>query len=304
MNILKIKYLGDVWVGGVDSKNDLLILILEKMSGLKVELVLDKKNADLIIVYPYVVGSFNYKIKWLVIFLLRRFFDIRGRANVLRWLLGVGDKATIFVSHENLDRPYWWNLIGQFLIQSEIPRLTFWPKEIDPLGARFPYWYNYVDWPQYPRSNFYKRFGRLYKLSELMTSLPDSVDRKNRVISISSHLDHPRKSLLQYVKKYFDVDVYGASGIKFNGAKIDMMHQYKYAFCPENSTGYGYDTEKIPEAWVAGCIPVGVYLNPYSDFNPEIVGSTLENLGVDRSQALLLRQPDLTEIENYVRRIL
>jgi hypothetical protein len=80
---------------------------------------------------------------------------------------------------------------------------------------------------------------------------------------------------------------------------------YKYAFCCENSSGFGYDSEKIPEAWMAGCIPCGVYLNPYSDFNPEILN--LNNSKSDQviySIPLLLKKPNLVEIENYIKQFI
>jgi hypothetical protein len=220
----------------------------------------------------------------------------------LRWVLGIGQAKVLFVSHENLDRPYWWNMVGRLLVESDIPRLTFWPKEIDPKGVRFPYWYNYIDWPTYPRENLYERFGRLYEIDELMRPLQVTKDRLPYAIAVGSHLDYPRAALLRSVRATMRVDCFGGMEKKFSGCKLDLMSQYQYAFCPENSAGYGYDTEKLPEAWVAGCLPVGFYLNPFSDFNPALF-TEQNKLDVATSQPLLLRRPDLTEIENYVRSI-
>lgn len=297
---IKIKFLGIAPPETVDS--DLLLNIIGRVSQRKLSITSITREADLLIVHPYIVGKLSYKFRWLINFIATRF----GKgANVdnkrLRWMLGAGRKSILVVSHENLDRPYWWNMIGKFLVESDIPRLTHWPPEIDPEGARFPYWYNYVDWPQYPRPNFYKRFGMLYKIKDLMSPLSETAARKNKAVSISSHLDHPRKALLRHIQKKIEVETYGSVGKKFEGSKFELMQQYKYAFCPENSTGYGYDTEKLPEAWVSGCVPVGYFINPFSDFNPKV-----EHWGdVDCYDfPLLVKEPCLNDIEEYVRGIL
>lgn len=301
---LKVAYIGATWDGGVDSKNDLLLRIIEKVSGCQICVVNDVREAEIVLAYPYVVGSWGFRFKWLVAHFLRKLGLVKDYSRLFRKMLGVGDKPVIFVSHENLDKPYWWNLLGRFLVESNIPRLTFWPHEIDPHGARFPYWYNYVDWPEYPREEFYQRFGRLYKIDELLSPLSPQDGRKNAAVSISSHLDHPRQALLQFVRGKLLVEAWGGAGARFSGGKLDLMQQYKFAFCPENSTGYGYDTEKIPEAWAAGCIPVGIYLNPYSDFNPSILECSLASGDAVYRAPLLLKTPNLRAVEDYVRQFL
>ena len=301
---LKVAYVGATWEGGVDEENDLLLLILKKMNRGQVKLVSSPKQADLLVAYPYVVGSLAFKLKWVIGIVMRRLGVFKDRSRLFRWLIGTGRKPVLFVSPENLDRPFWWSMLGKFLIDSDVPRLTFWPPEIDPVGVRFPYWYNYVDWPQYPRGNFYNRFGRLYRLEELMSPLPHPIERKDRAVSISSHLDHPRRGLLSNLKSLMAVDSFGAAATRFSGGKLDLMCEYKYAFCAENSVGYGYDTEKIPEAWVAGCVPVGFYLNPFSDFNPEIAKCAQGNSEAAYHSPLLLKQPELSRVENYVGKFL
>lgn len=302
MQNLKIKYLGRGPLVNRDKDTDLLINIISSVSKYNLVAANSLNDADLVIVYPYVINNFSYKLKWLACQILRRLSKRWRHHNHLRWLLGVSDKKVIFVSHENLDRPYWWNAIGQYVIESDISRLTFWPKAVDPGGCRFPYWYNYVSWPQYPRPNFYKRFGQLYELKYLMAPLPLPEGRNSKAISIASHLDFPRKFLLEATQKVVDVDMYGVSGIKFEGSKIKIMRQYQYAFCPENSVGYGYDTEKLPEAWIAGCLPLGAYLNPYSDFNPIVIN---QMAGDDSAYKfpLLNAAPSLVDIEDYVKKL-
>lgn len=302
---MKIKFLGRENGTQKERNADLLLRMIEKFSQSTIEITDQVKDADLVIVYPYVVGRFSYRLKWLIANLWGRVVrrSSRSPSMILRWLLGVGSAKVLFVSHENLDRPYWWNWVGRLLVKTNIPRLTFWPKEIDPMGARFPYWYNYIDWPDYPRENLYKRFGRFYKIDELMRPLQAQGDRFPWAVAIGSHVDYPRAALLSSVETKLRVDCFGGMGKNFSGSKLDLMRQYQYAFCPENSCGYGYDTEKLPEAWVAGCVPVGIYLNPFSDFNPAL-SCMQDSAKVATSQPLLLRRPNLAEIESYVRAIL
>ena len=283
---------------------DLLLLIIRKVVNKKIRLVSNINDADLVLVYPYVTSSPVFKIKWSLSMLATTFNLINRNKINLRWLLSIKNKKALFISHENLNRPYWWNMIGRFLINSDLPRLTFWPTEIDPDGARFPYWYNYIDWPTYPRNDGYTRFGRFYKIAELCAPLSSTPDRLEKAIVISSHLDHPRNALLKSLRLQFQLDIFGSAGFKLEGPKLDKMRKYKFAFCPENSVGFGYDTEKIPEAWVAGCIPIGIFLNPFSQFNPNLQKIDPHNSNTFKNIKLLENEPSLIEIENYVRKII
>jgi hypothetical protein len=302
---MKIKFLGRDNGTQRERDADLLLSIISKVSQRKIEITDRIRDADLVIVYPYVVGRFSYRFKWLVINVAMRIMGTSSHSSAatLRWLLGVGHAKLLFVSHENLDRSYWWNMIGRFLINTDIPRLTFWPKEVDPKGARFPYWYNYIDWPDYPRENLYERFGRLYNIDELTRPLQAQEGRMPCAVAVGSHVDFPRAALLNSVEGQMRVDCFGGMGKKLFETKLELMQKYKYAFCPENSTGYGYDTEKLPEAWVAGCVPVGFYLNPFSDFNPKIANCAVAN-NLAYEQPLLLTPPKLEEVENYVRSVI
>lgn len=283
---------------------DLLLLIIQKITGKNVKLTNEMREADLVLAYPYVTSSILFKLKWILSTLARNLRLVEVDSINFRWLLGIKNKKVLFISHENLDRPYWWNMIGRFLINSDLPRLTFWPTEIDPRGARFPYWYNYIDWPSYPRRDCYSRFGRLYTLAELCSPLSTTPNRLDRAIAVTSHLEHPRSALLQSLQTQFQFDIFGGAGNKLEGPKLDKMQKYKFAFCPENSAGFGYETEKIPEAWVAGCVPIGIFLNPFSQFNPCLIDIDPHNQKTYKNIKLLDQEPSLDKIESYVRKII
>ena len=301
-NVCYLAYVGAD--GPIDNnyKNDLLCQIIEKVSERKVKIVKNKSEADLILAYPYMAGKISFNLKWIAATIAKKIFGLKDCTWIFRWLIGVGRQPLLFISHENLDRPFWWKMFGTFLVSSDVPRLTFWPKQIDPRGCRFPYWYNYVEWTQYPRDQCYSRFGRYYKVTELMSPLVLDSTRLNSVVVVSSHMDHPRSSLIKHIGDNFKVEIYGSSGIKFNSSKIELMRKYMFAFCAENSVGYGYDTEKIPEAWVAGCIPLAINLNPFSDFNPDILNINPSEPNTFTKTLLLKSEPSLKEIEEYVKK--
>jgi hypothetical protein len=299
---LRIAYIGADWNHDFDYKSNLIFLILKKASQRNVEVVKKIKDADLIVVYPYLSGSWAFRAKCALATFAKKIFQVNDCTSLLRWMLGVGRTPMLFISHENLDRPFWWKLYGNFLINSKVPRLTFWPKIIDPRGCRFPYWYNYLSWKEYPRDDNYARFGRYYSATELLTPLVIKANRKDAVVVISSHLDHPRDAMIKKLATQQKIEIYGSAGISFKGTKIELMRNYKFAFCAENSVGFGYDTEKIPEAWVAGCIPIVIYLNPFSDFNPEILNLNPEDPKTYTNVTLLKSEPSLEEVEAYVKK--
>jgi hypothetical protein len=52
--------------------------------------------------------------------------------------------------------------------------------------------------------------------------------------------------------------------------KDEMLTKYAFSLCPENSMYPGYYTEKVPEAFACGCIPIGwADQNIRGDFNKE-----------------------------------
>jgi hypothetical protein len=298
---IKFTYQGALKSSEEDRKNDLLLRIFEKVGACQLIHVDSVAEADFVLAYPYDGGKLSFKLKWITASFLYKLLCLKDSTTLLKWILGVGNKPTLFVSHENLDRHYWWKVYGKLLSASNLSRITFWPKSIDPKGVRFPYWYNYLQWAAYPRENFYSRYGRLYEIEVLMAPLKGDLGRQNKAVCITSHLDYPRLSLLEDIQLSLPVDIYGNAGVSFAGDKYSLMRQYRYAFCPENSVGYGYDTEKIPEAWIAGCIPICAYLNPFSDFNPEILKLSKGVNELPEKTLLLLQEPTLTEIEEYVK---
>jgi len=296
MNV-KIKYLG---INLTDEKKstDLITAIIKKIASESA----GNESVVVSIVYPYVCNSIYFKLRWAI-----NAIDTKLKTNFIkdkfRFLINVkNSEKVLFISHENLERSYWWKNLGEFLVDSDISRLTFWPTSVDPKGERFPYWYNYVDWEGYPRENPSSRYSEFLEVDKLMKPLLKDDARKNIGVYIGSHMDFPRLNLCKRVEQSFTVKKYGQAYAKAVEDKFRAIEKYKYSFCPENSSGLGYDTEKIPEAWNAGCIPIGCYINPYSDFNYALLNADGEvDIKLCYKYPLLLKEPTLENIEKYLK---
>jgi hypothetical protein len=129
---------------------------------------------------------------------------------------------------------------------------------------RFPCWMWHLEWPNLIGHPIYRRYGMRLSIERLMNPIASNHSKSNlksrvsRAACISSHMHEPRESLFQLTNEAIGCDGYGrAFGSNYlNKPKIDILMHYKFSLCPENSIGDGYITEKIPEAYHSGCIPI------------------------------------------------
>jgi hypothetical protein len=195
---------------------------------------------------------------------------------------------------------------------------------------RLPYWMEMVDWSHEGLlGNQNPRFGRLLSISKMMQPLGiDFIKRPRSAAIFSSHLREPRATLVRTIESliplegfgpYFDkiVDHHNQSG--FN--KFDILQDFAFNLCPENGLYPGYYTEKIPEAFVAGCLAltwadtnICVDFNPrafinlepmsWQDFEPlrEILNSPTE-LEAFSEQPLLLNPSSVEPLKDFLREI-
>ena len=195
---------------------------------------------------------------------------------------------------------------------------------------RFPYWMEMIDWSHEGIvGNRNPRFGRLLSVSRLMQPLGNGfLTRPKKAAIFSSHLREPRKTLVGFVQNliplngfgpYFDTNIldHHNSGL----TKIDILQNYAFNLCPENGLYPGYYTEKTPEAFVAGCLPLTwADTNICADFNPEafvnlepmtwqdfsplmdILNSPFQ-LEAFADQPLLLNTPSIEPVRDFLREI-
>lgn len=130
---------------------------------------------------------------------------------------------------------------------------------------RLPYWMEMIDWSDYGIfGNANIRFGRLLTIKELTSPLGKSfIDRERRAVMFASHMNEPRITLFNSLKSIMPIDGMGPFFSKtidnHNSSgffKMDVLKNYRFNLCPENSIYPGYYTEKIPEAFAAGCLPI------------------------------------------------
>ena len=196
---------------------------------------------------------------------------------------------------------------------------------------RFPYWMEMVDWSHEGlRGNQNPRFGQLLSISRMMQPLGnDFLKRPRRAAIFSSHLREPRATLVKAVENVIPLEGFGPhfdSRILYHqqGAfgKVDVLQDFAFNLCPENGLYPGYYTEKIPEAFVAGCLPLTwTDANVCADFNPKafinlepmswqdfqplhgILNSPAQ-LETFAEQSLLLSVPSIEPLRDFLREII
>lgn len=200
----------------------------------------------------------------------------------------------------------------------------------EPNHLRFPYWMELVDWSHEGiTGNQNIRFGQLLSIDQMMRPLGDHFLKRNRRAAlISSHLIEPRKMLFNTLSKIIPVDGFGPlfdTKIKnhnnSNFDKLEILNQYAFNLCPENSLYPGYYTEKIPEAFLSGCLPITwVDSNVHVDFNPEaminlqaMVGNGFkglrellndaQRLNKYADQPLITSRPSLEPCKEFIRNL-
>lgn len=192
---------------------------------------------------------------------------------------------------------------------------------------RLPYWMEQVDWThEGVVGTRNARFGQLLDIRRLMQPLGRAfLSRPRKVAFFSSHLREPRQTLYAALQALVKVDGFGShfdASIAHHSAssieKMDILRDYAFNLCPENSMYPGYYTEKIPEAFHAGCLPISwVDCNVTADFNPDAfinlapmtqssfseLAPLLQNdsaLQFYAEQPLLMRTPDLEGLKTFL----
>lgn len=200
------------------------------------------------------------------------------------------DRTTIFVTAENV-APRWRLAPYQ---------IGFDPRIDDPCYLRFPNWQLHLLWPDLPTQPHHNRYGTRLDIERLMVPLnehDDRIEREQRAVMFASHLNEPRGALYNVVSEVIGCDGYGKvfnQDTRRHGGKYDITRKYAYALCPENSIGPGYTTEKIPEAYYAGCVPI-TWCRPEDlaiDFNPNAVVNLYGMTDTERRDTLLRLKND------------
>ena len=285
----------------INEKNSVFIQALSLSIKQDIKITKKLRQADLIVISPLIINKSNYIFIKLIYILYKIGFVNAKRA--IRFIFRIpNSKPILAVSFENLDS-YRFHWFGELIRGAELPRLTHWPSEIDPEGCYYPYFYEFLDWENIKLDeNKYKRYGKKLSIKKLMSPLDrsDHHTRIDAVCALVGHVSFPRKQIIDHLKKTYRVDIFGKNSKPWNGSKYDLIKKYKYCFVAENSLGYGYETEKLPEAWHAGCIPVGYQKCEPSAFNDIPFDTILsKNSDLQTSFPILKEKPDLKNVFDY-----
>ncbi|MEQ1840038.1 MAG: glycosyltransferase family 10 [Verrucomicrobiales bacterium] len=265
------------------------------------------RTCDLLIIGPFSQRFLKYKPRLKTLLKL----SLAGRRNPPRTLHQTGENTR-------------WNAIpADFSISLDL-------GVSDPNHFRFPLWMSMFDWS---REGFQApeigRFGPLVEIEQVMRPIGRPGGRLDHAVFFSSYMKEPRVSLLNAVKELMEVDCYGAAfrrttlpGRRERFTKMEVSRDKTFALCPENSMYPGYYTEKIPDAFACGCIPITwCDSNVRHDFNPralinmadfadtgyvEGLREAIQPRAIEelRSHPLLLKRPSLDGIKGFLLRVL
>tara|TARA_A100001201_G_C4082595_1_gene199440 strand:- start:33 stop:890 length:858 start_codon:yes stop_codon:yes gene_type:complete len=152
--------------------------------------------------------------------------------------------------------------------------LTFDADEHEGKNFRLPLWYLYIDWFEV---NSYDNPDWLIPESYLYNDNEFTQRKKDKFCSIvyGKQIESRINAIQNISSNYKQVDVFGKANPNYylpdgEKYKLDLISNYKFSLCYENSVTPGYHTEKLLHGKVAGNIPI--YYGDKSigeDFNPD-----------------------------------
>ena len=192
---------------------------------------------------------------------------------------------------------------------------------------RLPLWYSRLAWPgfeQKPRRDNHHNHGyeQLIPVHALTRSRKLDLEPKDKFCAlIANNPEGLRINLYSSISQYKQVDGYGNMfGNPLRKSKLEVLPEYKFCLCPENSIYDGYVTEKLIDAYAGLTVPV--YSGDVSvaeDFNSKAFLNYQENKDMGRfvqsigdydtketwyehmyTQPLLLKEPSLNQAIAFV----
>jgi len=153
-------------------------------------------------------------------------------------------------------------------------------------NIRIPLWYYYIDWfdvKSYGNPEYLIPVDYLYNENEF------SKKEKNKFCcTVFSASHYSRFQMMNTLNTYKNVDGYGKvhnNRIPDGGkVKMDIISDYKFSICFENSIYPGYFTEKLLHAKIAGTIPI---YNSHGTMNEDFNKDCCLNLNISSFQEIL-----------------
>ena len=128
---------------------------------------------------------------------------------------------------------------------------------------RLPFWYARLAWPgfiQKPRKpNFHNHgYEDLISIDSLTRGRTFDINQKTKFCAmVAGNPEGLRVNLFNSISEYRKVDGYGNMFNRpLRKSKFDLLKDYKFSLCPENSIYDGYVTEKLVDAYAGGTVPI------------------------------------------------
>ena len=181
------------------------------------------------------------------------FFSCFGQRNLIDY---VHTDVKVFVSGENLKGKHYADFADHYLGKSDLDFALGLEVFDHPQYVRFPIWMDYMFPPEFTEDDIRTKCKEL--------RYPNVEGKKKFCCMVASNeADGLRDEMFNGLSKIAKVDSAGkylhnddTLVSEFGDNKVEYMKQYVFNICPENTSAYGYTTEKLLEAISAGCIPV------------------------------------------------
>lgn len=200
--------------------------------------------------------------------------------------------------------------------------LTFDTYDFSGKNAYFPLWWlTSTDLLGLNKSPF---LGRPLTIEELITKRRPDLSGRTRFCAVFAGKAWPfRMHAINELTKIEKVDVFGDLSRNQIATKSEIGGNYRFILCFENDVYPGYVTEKLPEAWATGAIPLYwgedraksfnemsyINLNQMKSFSHFL--DRVAHLNNDKvawshmaSQPLINERPDLGQAISIIRRAL
>jgi hypothetical protein len=159
---------------------------------------------------------------------------------------------------------------------------------------RLPLWWWRLDWPGFterwrrrpaPTGDLTHGYEELIPVDGLLRTRAAPEQRAPGFCAlVAANPEALRINLFMALQAAGQVTGYGhLFGNPLHRSKFDILAQYRFCLCPENSIYPGYHTEKLVDAWHGGCVPLynGDRLLE-RDFNPRALINYQDYLEMDR----------------------
>lgn len=207
--------------------------------------------------------------------------------------------------------------------ENQTPNLTQYDYSIsfdldnyNDRNLRLPLWYLYINWwnDDYLKDNIsLDEYNRKF-------NPVDVYNREQFCCIVIGNAVRNRIEVAQALDSYKPVHGYGSVfNNRFNGKKLDLLQNFRYNICFENTLCDGYHTEKLLEAKIAGCIPIyygsdtvsldfnkKCFIN-YKDFKSPLelmeyikeIDENQDKFIQIASEPLFKQQPSFSELDNF-----